>query len=200
MSFPARLKAGVFSSAQTGLETLFAGRLHRGSHCVRKACVADDKPQDVNRIVCVASEYGRYGYRRMTALLRAEDWWVNHKRTERIWRQEGLKVTAKQAKRRRLRLGDGSCIRPRPTHRNHVWSYDVVMDRTADDRVFRMLTTTDGFTREGRAIDVSRKLCGEDVLEQLSDLFVRRGVPDHIRSDNGSGSPPRGAGGSNGSE
>jgi len=152
----------------------------------RKACVADDEPQLVKRIVWMASEYGRYGYRRITALLRAEGWWVNHKRVERIWRQEGLKVPAKQPKRRRLWLGDGSCIRLRPTHRNHVWSYDFVMDRTGDGRSFRMLTIVDEFTRECLAIDVSRKLTSEDVLQRLSDLFVRKGVPDHIRSDNGS--------------
>jgi len=152
----------------------------------RKACVANDEPQLVKRIVWMAREYGRYGYRRITALLRAEGWWVNHKRVERIWRQEGLKVPAKQPKRRRLWLGDGSCIRLRPTHRNHVWSYDFVMDRTADGRVIRMLTIVDEFTRESLAIDVARKLTSEDVLERLSDLFVRRGVPDHIRSDNGS--------------
>jgi transposase InsO family protein len=152
----------------------------------RKARVADDEPQLVKRIVWMASEYGRYGYRRITALLRAEGWWVNHKRVERIWRQEGLKVPAKQPKRRRLWLGDGSCIRLRPTHRNHVWSYDFVMDRTADGRSFRMLTIVDEFTRECLAIDVARKLTSEDVLERLSDLFVRKGVPDHIRSDNGS--------------
>jgi len=111
---------------------------------------------------------------------------VNHKRVERIWRQDGLKVPAKQPKRRRLWLGDGSCIRVRPTQRIHVWSYDFVMDRTTDGRAFRMLTIVDEFTRECLAIDVSRKLTSEDVLERLSDLFVRRGVPDHIRSDNGS--------------
>ncbi|MCE9630093.1 MAG: IS3 family transposase [Planctomycetia bacterium] len=152
----------------------------------RKACVADDEPQLVKRIVWMASEYGRYGYRRITALLRAEGWWVNHKQVERIWRQEGLKVPAKQPKGRRLWLGDGSCIRLRPTHRNHVWSYDFVMDRTADGRVIRMLTIVDEFTRECLAIDVERKLTSEDVLERLSDLFVRKGVPDHIRSENGS--------------
>jgi putative transposase len=133
----------------------------------------------------MASEYGRYGYRRMTALLRAEGWWVNHKRVERIWRQEGLNVPAKQPKRRRLWLGDGSCIRLRPTHRNHVWSYDFVMDRTADGRASRMLAIVDEYTRTCLAIDVSRKLTSEDVFERLSDLFVRTGVPAHIRSDNG---------------
>ena len=152
----------------------------------RKASVADDEPRLVKRIVWMASEYGRYGYHRITALLRAEGWWVNHKRVERIWRQEGLKVPAKQPRRRRLWLGNGSCIRLRPTHRNHVWSYDFVMDRTSEGRAFRMLTIVDEFTQECLAIDVARKLTREDVLERLSDLFVRRGVPDHIRSDNGS--------------
>ena len=98
----------------------------------RKACVADDEPQFVKRIVWKASEYGRYGYRRITALLRAEGWWVNHRRVEQIWRQEGLKVHARQPKRRRRWLGDRSCIRLRPPHRNHVGSYDFVMDRTAE--------------------------------------------------------------------
>jgi putative transposase len=152
----------------------------------RQACVADDEPQLVKRIVWMASEYGRYGYRRFTALLRAEGWWVNHKRVERIWRQEGLKVPAKQPKWRRLWLGDGSCIRLRPTYRNHFWSFRLVMDRTAEGRAFRTLTIVDEFTRACLAIDVSRKLTSEDVLEKLSDLFVRKGVPDHIRSDNGS--------------
>ena len=114
---------------------------------------------------------------------------MNDKRVEWIWRQEGLKVPAKQPKRRRLWLGDGLCIRLRPTHRNHVWSYDLVMDRTRDGRAFRMLTIVDEYMRECLAIDASRKLTSEDVLARLSDLFVRRGVPDHIRSDNGSEFP-----------
>jgi putative transposase len=139
----------------------------------------------VKRIVELATEYGRYGYRRVTALLRGEGWQVNHKRVERIWRQEGLKVPKKQPKRRRLWLTDGSCIRLRPTYRNHVWSYDFVADRTADGRAIRMLTIVDEHTRECLSIDVSRRLTSEDVLERLSDLFVRRGVPDYIRSDNG---------------
>ena len=95
-------------------------------------------------------------------------------------------MPTKQPKRRRLWLNDGSCIRLRPTHRNHVWSYDVVMDRTSDGRPIRMLTIVDEYTRECLAIDVAKKLTSEDVLERLSDLFVRRGVPEHIRSDNGS--------------
>ena len=111
---------------------------------------------------------------------------MNHKRVERIWRQEGLKVPAKQPKRKRLWLADGSCTRLRPMHANHVWTYDFVMDRTADGRSFRMLTIVDEHTRECLAIDVARRLSSEEVLERLSDLFVRRAVPKHIRSDNGS--------------
>ena len=111
----------------------------------------------------MASEYGRCGYRRIAALLRPEGWRVNHKRAERIWRQEGLKVHERQPKRRSLWLGDGSCLRLRTTRRNHVWSYGFVMDRTADGRSFRMLTIVDEFTRECLAIDVLRKLASEDV-------------------------------------
>ena len=105
----------------------------------------------------MASEYGRYGYRRITALLRREGWRVNHKRVERIWRQEGLKVPKRQPKRGRLWLNDGSCIRRRPEHRNHVWSYDFVADRTHDGRPIRMLTVIDEYTRECLAIEVQRK-------------------------------------------
>ena len=133
-------------------------------------------------MIQLASSYGRYGYRKVTALLREEGWWVNHKRIERLWRQEGLKVPQKQPKRRCLWLNDGSCVRLRPTHKDHVWSYDFVADRTSDGRAFRMLTLIDEHTRECLAIDVARKLKSEDVLERLSDLLVRRGVPKYIRS------------------
>ena len=110
---------------------------------------------------------------------------MNHKRVERIWRQEGLKVPQKQPKRGRLWMNDGSCVRRRAAYRNHVWSYDFVADRTADGRSFRMLVVVDEHTRECLSIDVARRLTSEDVLERLSDLFVRRGVPLYIRSDNG---------------
>lgn len=110
---------------------------------------------------------------------------MNHKRVERLWRQEGLKVPQKQPKRRRLWFNDGSCVRLRPRHRDHVWSYDFVHCRTHDGRAFRMLTVLDEFTKECLCIDVERRLNSESVLERLSDLFVRRGVPDHIRCDNG---------------
>ena len=136
-------------------------------------------------MVELACQYGRYGYRRITALLRAEGFAVNHKRVERLWRREGLKVPAKQPKRGRLWLTDGSCVRLRPERKDHVWSYDFVQARTRDGRAFRMLTVIDEFTRECLAIDVARRLTSDDVLERLSDLFVRRGVPGHIRSGNG---------------
>ena len=144
-----------------------------------------DEPRLVKRMVELATEYGRYGYRRITALLRAEGWHVNHKRIERLWRQQGLKVPQKQPKRKRLSLADRSCVRLRPQHQDHVWSYDFVADRTSDGRAFRMLTIIDEYTRECLSIDVARRLTSEDVLERLSDLFIRRGVPRYLRSDNG---------------
>jgi transposase InsO family protein len=147
--------------------------------------VKDDEPLLVARIVALAGEYGRYGYRRITAMLRAEGWTVNHKRVERIWRQEGLKVPMKQPKRGRLWLNDGSCVRRRAEYPNHVWSYDFVMDRTHDGRAVRMLTIVDEYTRECLAIDVARRLNSQDVLYRLGELFVHRGSPVYIRSDNG---------------
>ncbi len=137
---------------------------------------------DITRL---ASRYGRYGYRRITAMLRSEGWTVNAKRVERIWRREGLKVPQKQPKRGRLWLNDGSCIRLRPEHPNHVWSYDFVEGRTHDGRKFRMLNIIDEFTRECLAIRIDRKLNSTDVIDALSDLFIMRGVPGHVRSDNG---------------
>jgi len=137
-------------------------------------------------IVQLAKQYGRYGYRRITALLRRQGWQVNHKRVERIWRQEGLKIPQKQPKRGRLWLNDGSCVRLRPTHLHHVWSYDFMADRTHDGRPIKILTVIDEFSRESLAIVVERKLKSDDVLYCLTDLFVTHGPPEHIRSDNGS--------------
>jgi putative transposase len=151
----------------------------------RQPQVPDDEPRLVRDMVRLATQYGRYGYRRVTKLLRREGWQVNHKRIERLWRREGLKVPHKQPKRRRLWLNDGSCVRLRPAYQDHVWSYDFVQDRTHDGRAFRLLTLIDEHSRECLAIDVARRLTSEDVLERLSDLFTRRAVPDYIRSDNG---------------
>ena len=147
--------------------------------------VANDEAPLTNRIVEMACEYGRYGYRRVTALLRQEGWQVNHKRVERIWRREGLKVPQKQPKRGRLWFNDGSCIRLRPQYPDHVWAYDFVSVRTHDGRPLRLLVIVDEHTRECLSIDIARRLNSEDVLERLAWLFVTRGVPEHIRSDNG---------------
>ena len=137
------------------------------------------------RIIELASQYGRYGYRRVTALLQEEAWQVNHKKVERIWRREGLKVPKKQPKRRRLWLNDGSCIRLRPKHKDHVWSYDFVMTRTSEGRSFRMLNIIDEYSRECLAILVRRQITSQDVIDVLFELFIFRGIPEHIRSDNG---------------
>ena len=137
-------------------------------------------------IIELASRFGRYGYRRITALLNNKDGWhINHKRVERIWRREGLKVPGKQPKRGRLWLNDGSCIRLRPMHKDHVWSYDFVKCRTADGRAFRILAIIDEYTRECLALLVARRITSQDVIDQLYTLFLVRGVPEHIRSDNG---------------
>lgn len=145
----------------------------------------DDEAALTADIIALALQYGRYGYRRIAALLRDAGWVVNLKRVERIWRREGLKVPTKQPKRKRLWLNDGSCIRLRPEHPNHVWSYDFVEDRTHDGRKYRMLNIIDEFTRECLAIRINRKLNSTDVVDALSDLFILRGVPRYVRSDNG---------------
>jgi putative transposase len=159
--------------------------IYRSSHRY-SAKTNDEKDVLLQRITELATQYGRYGYRRITALLQTEGWGINHKRVERLWRQEGLKVPQRQPKRRRLWFNDGSCVRLRSLYRNHVWSYDFVQTRTHDSRSFRLLTIIDEYTRECLAIDIGRKLNKEDVLDRLTSLFVCRGIPEHIRSDNGS--------------
>lgn len=167
----------------------------------RRACRVLNQPRSVQRyqsnkseeeqvlradIVRLATKYGRYGYRRITALLKAEGWVVNRKRVERIWREEGLKVPIKQPKRGRLYLNDGSCIRLRPCFKNNVWSYDFVSDRLHNGKSIRMLTVIDEYTRKCLAIRVGFSLKSDDVLDTLSTLFITEGVPEYIRSDNGS--------------
>ena len=147
--------------------------------------ISGEEARLVAEVTALATRYGRYGYRRITALLSEKGWRVNHKRVERIWRREGLKVPKKQPKRGRLWLNDGSCIRLRPEHKDHVWSYDFVASRTADGRAFKILTILDEYTRECPAILVERRLTSEDVIDQLFNLFVLKGIPEHIRSDNG---------------
>ena len=147
--------------------------------------VPDDEERLISQIVRLATQYGRYGYRRITALLRNDGWRVNHKRVERIWRREGLKVPQKQPKRGRLWLNDGSCIRLRPERKDHVWSYDMVMERTSDGRPLRILAVIDEYTRECLALHVARRIRSGDVLDELYELFLKRGMPQYIRSDNG---------------
>ena len=166
----------------------------------RKACQVIGQPRSTQRydkqipadedllrqrIIELASEYGRYGYRRITALLRNEGWLVNHKRVQRIWREEGLKVPQKQPKRGRLWLNDGSIVRLKPLFSKHVWSYDFMEDRTHNGVKFRILNVMDEFTRECLAVKVARSLTSHNVIEVLTELFIERGVPVHIRSDNG---------------
>ena len=134
----------------------------------RERQIPDDEARLVARMVELATQYGRYGYRRVTAILHGEGWKVNPKRVERLW------------------LNDGSCVRLRAARKNHVWSYDFVHERTHDGRAFRLLTILDEYTRECLAIDVKRQMNHQDVLDRLAELFVDRGVPEFIRSDNGS--------------
>jgi len=144
-----------------------------------------DEKQLTNDIIALATRYGRYGYRRITAMLKDKGWQVNHKRVERIWRKEGLKVPKRQPKRGRLWLNDGSCIRLRPDYKDHVWSYDFMIDRTANGRAFKILNIIDEYTRECLAALVAREIRNHDVIDLLFNLFIFRGIPDYIRSDNG---------------
>ena len=145
----------------------------------------DDEESLTRDIIKLAVRFGRYRYRRITALLRDLGWQVNHKRVERIWRREGLKVPMKQPKRGRLWLNDGSCIRLKPERKGHVWAYDFVACRTDDGHAIRMLTVIDEYTRECLAIRTARRIRSDDVIHTLTELFVINGAPEHIRSDNG---------------
>ena len=144
----------------------------------------DDEEQLTADLIELARQYGRYGYRKIAALLRDAGWNVNDKRVERIWQRESLKVPVKQPKRGRLWLTDGLCVRLRPERPNHVWSYDFVEDRTHDGRKIRMLNVIDELTRECLRIRIDRKLKSSDVIDVLSALFVLRGVSSQVRSDN----------------
>lgn len=137
------------------------------------------------RIVELATQYGRYGYKTITSLLQLEGFEVGKDSVHRVWREEGLQVPQKQPKRSRLWLADGSCIRLRPTHQNHVWSYDFVSEQTHDGRKFRILNIIDEYTRECLASFVARRIRSQDVILILADLFIEHGIPEHIRSDNG---------------
>ena len=144
-----------------------------------------DEDQLTRAIITLAGQYGRYGYRRITALLVRAGWKVGKDRVERIWRREGLKVPQKQKPRGRLWFNDGSCVRLRPTHANHVWSYDFVSVRTHDGRMARALNLIDEHTREALLVRVERRWSSAKVIAALADVMVIKGVPEHLRSDNG---------------
>ncbi len=147
--------------------------------------VRTDEDALTRAIIWLASDYGRYGYRRITVKLREAGWEVGKDRVQRIWRREGLKVPQKQRPRRRLWLNDGSCVRLRPERANQVWSYDFVSAMTHDGRLLRLLTMLDEYTRECLAIRVARRLGSYEVIETLAEVMLWRGIPEHIRSDNG---------------
>ena len=133
----------------------------------------------------LAKAYGRYGYRKITQLLQIEGWKVNHKRIERLWREEGLQLPQRHKKRKRLYHKDSSVIRLRPQHSNHIWSIDFVHDKLTNGRSYKMLTVIDEYTREALCVAVRPKMNANDVLDVLFDLILKRGKPRFIRSDNG---------------
>ena len=145
----------------------------------------DEEQRLIARLHELVRQHPRYGYRFMTAILRREGWRVNRKRVYRLWRQEGFQVPRKQRKKRRLGSSAGGCLRRRAEHKDHVWAWDFVFDRTANGRSIKWLSIVDEYTRECLALEVDRNMTSEDVLDVLRDLFVIRGVPQHIRSDNG---------------
>lgn len=166
----------------------------------RRACQALGQPRSTQRyepredeeeqrlVACMlelVSRHPRYGYRFIAVLLRQEGWQVNRKRVWRLWQQEGLQVPKKQVKKRRLGTADGGCVRRRAEHKDHVWAWDFVFDRTANGRSLKWLSLIDEHTRECLALEVNRRMTSDNVLDVLRDLFVVRGVPRHIRSDNG---------------
>jgi putative transposase len=136
-------------------------------------------------LIRLAKQYGRYGYRKIAELLRIEGWKVNHKKVERIWREEGLQLPQRHKKRRRLYHKGASIIRLRPTHPNHVWSIDFVHDKLDSGRSYKILTVLDEYTRQALAVAVRTRMGAEDVLEALYPLLLRHGTPEYIRSDNG---------------
>ena len=134
-------------------------------------------------LIRLAKQYGRYGYRKIAALLRIEGWTVNHKKVARTWREEGLQLPQRHKRRRQLYHKDSLIIRLRTTHPNHVWSIDFVHDKLCNGRSYKMLTVLDEYTRQ--ALAVRTRMGTEDLLEALYPLLLRRGAPEYIRSDNG---------------
>jgi putative transposase len=166
----------------------------------RRACRVVDQPRSsqryvsmkvgndvalVQRMVALSTENPRYGYRRVWALLGREGWQVNKKRVQRLWREAGLKVPAKERKRRRLGSSENGCTRRRAEYPGHVWSYDFAMDATEDGRRLKIMPIVDEYSRECLALEMERSITAEGVVEILNLLFTERGEPAYIRSDNG---------------
>ena len=146
---------------------------------------ADDEGPLVRRMLELVRARPRFGYRRIWVLLRREGFVVNRKRVWRLWRQEGLKVPKKQRKKRRLGTSANGCVRQRAVRKDHVWAWDFVHDRTTDGRSLKWLTIVDEFTRECLALRVARSIKAQDAIDILAEVFAMRGVPEHLRSDNG---------------
>ena len=145
----------------------------------------DDEGKLTAAVLELARRKPRWGYRMVWAALRADCWSVNRKRVYRLWRKEGLKVRQKQHKRRRLGAGANGITRRRATHKDHVWCWDFIHDRTEDGRALKWLSIVDEFTRECLALEVGRGLTSGRVIDVLIELLHVRGLPRHIRSDNG---------------
>ena len=145
------------------------------------------KDDDALRLALIrlAKQYGRYGYRKIARLLRIEGWHVNHKKVERLWREEGLQLPQRHKKRKRLYHKDSSVIRLRPAYPNHIWSIDFVHDKLSNGRWYKMLTVLDEYTRQGLCVAVRFTMGSADVLEALYPLLLEYGTPEYIRSDNG---------------
>lgn len=166
----------------------------------RRACEVIGQPRSTQRYVPKAPDrdrplvkrmrelvraHPRYGYRRVTALLRSDGWKVNRKRVYRLWRAEGWKVSKRQRKKRRLGTSANGIVRHRAAHKNHVWCYDFVKDQTTDGRPLKFLPIEDEYTRECLALEVDRSITAKDVIDTLAYLVELRGAPKYIRSDNG---------------
>lgn len=185
---PAKRKAAVAKVIEAyGLTERRACRalsVNRTAYRYKPVRLADE--DDVRAAVIeTACNYGRVGYRMVAAMLRNRGIIINHKRVERIWREEGLRLPKKQTKKRRLFLNDGSCVRLRAEHKNHVWSYDFVEDKTMDGRKIRILNIIDEHTHECLAAIARRSWRNNDVIESLSGLMLLHGTPEYLRSDNG---------------
>lgn len=189
---PARRRLAVQAAIEKyGVSERMACRILKvsRSHWKENPRVLPDENEVIIRILALVPEYGRYGYRRIAEMLRQDPFQPLHistKRVRRIWHRLGLKVPRKQKKRRRIYSNDGSCLRLRPERKNHVWSYDFISEKQANGRPLRILNIMDEYTRECLCSIVRRSIKKDDICEILMELFCYHGVPEYIRSDNGS--------------